>query len=274
MSYANRLIVSLIACLLVSPVQPARAQSEGGLMGGLGGGAPIEITAEESLEWHEPEQMYAARGAAKAVRGDFTVTADQLFAYQKKNAQGQDEIVRLVAEGNVHIASARQEAWGQRAVYDVTQKVAVLTGSGLKFAGNDTVVTARDRLEYWEAQRKAVARGNAIASQNDRRVEADVLTAQFVELPNGKQELEQMLAQGNVTVVTKTDVARGEKAVYDMRRDIAIMSGGVRVTRGQSQLEGAVAEVDFATGLSRIMSNGSRKAGDGRVRALLVPDKK
>jgi lipopolysaccharide export system protein LptA len=49
------------------------------------------------------------------------------------------------------------------------------------------------------------------------------------------------------------------------RSDIAIVSGHVRITRGDgTQLTGDVAEADFAAGQSRLLNDGS-----GRVRALL-----
>ncbi len=34
-----------------------------------------------------------------------------------------------------------------------------------------------------------------------------------------------MTADGHVTVITKSDVSRGDKAVYDVSRDIAIITG-------------------------------------------------
>src|SRR5262245_23606674 len=37
-----------------------------------GGNGPLEITADKSLEWHQQEHKYLARGAATATRGDVT----------------------------------------------------------------------------------------------------------------------------------------------------------------------------------------------------------
>jgi lipopolysaccharide export system protein LptA len=256
------------ALWLVLLALPALAIETPSLLSGNGG--PVEITADESLEWNETEQVYIARGNAMATRQDFTVTADKLSAFQKKTTTGGTEVYKLVAEGNVKIVTTKQQVYGDRAVYDVDARAAVVTGRGLKFVSGNTIVTARDRLEYSEIRQMAVARGRAIAIQGTRRVEGDVLTAAFRKQPNGELELQQMTAEGNVVVVTPSDVARGQRAIYDMQRNVAVMTGGVQVTRGQSQLEGAVAEVDFASGLSRIMNDGTAK--NGRVRALLVPN--
>ena len=46
--------------------------------------------------------------------------------------------------------------------------------------------------------------------------------------------------------------------------------GDVRITRGQNQLNGARAEVDFKTGVSRMLADGDK----GRVKGLLTPEDK
>jgi lipopolysaccharide export system protein LptA len=65
--------------------------------------------------------------------------------------------------------------------------------------------------------------------------------------------------------VTKSDVTRGDRGVYDAARDIAIITGHVRITRADgTQLTGDVGESDFTANQSRLINDGS-----GRVRALL-----
>ena len=74
-----------------------------------------------------------------------------------------------------------------------------------------------------------------------------------------------LTATGNVTVITKNDVVRGNKGVYDAARDIAIITGHVRITRPDgTELTGDVGESDFASNQSRLLNGGT-----GRVRALL-----
>lgn len=47
-------------------------------------GGPIDITASEGIEWRQAEQQVIARGDAKAIRGNVTVTADRLTAWYRK----------------------------------------------------------------------------------------------------------------------------------------------------------------------------------------------
>ena len=45
---------------------------------------PIAVTASDGIEWRQNEQEVIARGNARAVRGDVTVTADRLIAHYRK----------------------------------------------------------------------------------------------------------------------------------------------------------------------------------------------
>jgi lipopolysaccharide export system protein LptA len=247
-----------------------------------GGDGQIEVTADESLEWYQDQRLYVARGNAKAIRGTMTVEADILTAHERNKTEQatpdkvadatKDKAVtggsidRLTAEGRVHITDPRQQVFGEHAIYDFDRKVAEVTGSNLKYVTAKDVVTARNSLEYYEDKNMAVARGKAIAVHDGRHVEGDVLTAHFTQTPAGQQEMSQMTAEGNVTVLTATDVARGDKAVYDVKKNAAVLTGHVRVTRQDTQLTGDKAEVDFASGQSRLLNEGK-----GRVRALLSP---
>src|SRR5262249_56734800 len=130
-----------------------------------------------------------ARGNARAVRQNVTVTADRLIAfYRPKNGAapqptqsiatgttdtGGNEIYRVQAEGNVQIFTPTDHVQGDRAVYDMDQAVLVVTGRNLKLTTPSDMLTARDSLEYWSQKHMAVARGNAVVLTNDgRRVAA------------------------------------------------------------------------------------------------------
>jgi len=49
-------------------------------------GGPVEVTSSDGMEWRQNEQMVIARGSARAVRGDVTVTADRLTARYRRKA--------------------------------------------------------------------------------------------------------------------------------------------------------------------------------------------
>ncbi|HYC02276.1 MAG TPA: LptA/OstA family protein [Azospirillaceae bacterium] len=235
----------------------------------------VDITADEAFEWHENNLAVVARGNVVAVRGDVTLRADTVTAYYRKAAGGGNEIYRLAADGNVEIRSAKQQqAYGQRGVYDVDKEVAVLTGGDLRLITENDVVTAKDTLEYWRKESLMVARGDAVAVRGDNRVRADRLVGLLTENQQGQLDLTRVDAQGGVVISTPKEVARGATGTYDIRSRLATLTGDVKVTRGQSQLNGNAAEVNLETGVSRMLAGPGATAkgrGDGRVRGLFVP---
>jgi lipopolysaccharide export system protein LptA len=151
------------------------------------------------------------------------------------------------------------------------------------------IVTARDSLEYWQARRLAVARGDAVSTQKEsgQTITADVLTAYFKDeaeieanpkgakagqagagpgmvAPGGDQSrVRIMTAVGDVVVTTDSDVIRGDEATYDPNTGEAIILGAVTITSKGEQMSGNRATVNMRTGVSRLFSDGK-----GRARAL------
>ncbi len=52
----------------------------------LSHGGPVSVTARDGIDWNQGEQIVTARGDARAIRGDVTVTADELVAHYRKKA--------------------------------------------------------------------------------------------------------------------------------------------------------------------------------------------
>ena len=249
----------------------ASGQSMRGLQGG---DEPLEINAEDGIEWRRDEQLYIARGNALAVRGDLSVYADEMTAHYSENANQQTDIDRIDVYGNVRIVSPSETVYGDRGAYDVINGILVLVGDDLRIVGELDVITARDSLEYWERKQMAVARGDAEAIREDNQVKADVLTAYFLQGEGDKLKLERIDAYDNVRVSTPTEFARADRGVYYVDQELATLTGSVKLTRGDNQLNGQYAEVNLATGVSRLMASPPGEgSGDDRVKGLLVPDK-
>ena len=287
------------ALALSATLSSARAQQLD-----LAHGGPIAITASEGIEWRQEQREVIARGNAKAVRQNVTVTADRLIAfYRPKNGgaaqptppaqpppsvatgtdTGSNEIYRVQAEGNVRIFTPTDQVQGDRAVYDMDKAVLVVTGHALKLTTPNDVLTARDDLEYWSQKHMAVARGNAVVVTNDgRRIAADTLVAYTTDAPQSASptppqssadplaasgKLQKVEAFGNVTVRTVTDTAIGDRAVYVPDTGIARLAGRVRITRGENQLDGSEAEVNMKTGIAQLLPGPSE-----RVQGLVLPN--
>lgn len=230
-------------------------------------GKPVEITADEGIEWQQKVQSYIARGNARAAQGDVAVYADILTAHYRDSAGGGTSIWRIDADGKVRIATPTQTAYGDKGVYDVENGILVLTG-GVRLDTETDRITARDSLEYWEKRNLAVARGNAIATRGENTLRADILTAHFVNDKDGKSRVRQLDAFDNVVITTPDEVVRSHRGVYDVETGIATLTGSVKITRGDNQLNGEYAEVDLNTGVSRLFGRGK-----GGVQGIITPEK-
>lgn len=262
------LMATVFGGALLVPSVTAYADPLGLAQSGSGG---LEVESDNGIEWRRNEQVLIARGNAVAKRGNSRVDADELRALYR-DRDGQSEIYRIIATGNVKLSSETDVATGDQAIYDIDDAVVILTGKDLKYKTPNETLTAEESLEYWETERMAVARGNAVAVADDRTLRGDVLTARFEAGKNGENELSRIDGDGNVTIRTSTDFVVGNQGVYDAKTGIATLVGSVKITRGENQLNGDRAVVDLNTGVSRLTANGN---GDGksRVRGLLVPEK-
>jgi lipopolysaccharide export system protein LptA len=268
---------------------PALAAAQGLSLGNASDDRPIAISADSGIEWQQDAQVYIARGNAVAKRGTSEVYADTLIAHYRpsKGSGAENEIYRLDADGHVTIKGERQTVVGDQAVYDVDRQIGIVTGKALKLTTATDIVTARDSLEWYDAKQVAVARGEAVAVRDTKRIRADVLTAHMTKdkpksiestpeqgppkavpaaanaKPGGSagppgaggedSRISRVDAQGNVLVSTETDVGRGDYGVYNAETGIATLLNNVTVTRGPNTIRGQYAVMDLNNNISRMM---------------------
>lgn len=260
-----RLLLGLCLALLLAGQAMAQATfSDGG---------SLEITAEEGIEWQREEQVYLARGNAVARRDDMTVRAQVLAAHYRRDDEGQERIIRVEAIGDVIVETANERVTGDRAIYYVDERSFRVTGDDLRLETDTEVVTAEESLEYFEAAEGgplAVARGNAVLRRpaEGEEVRGEVISARFSGTDGPSREsLVEVQAEGGIEVSSDSVVARGARGVYYAAEQTAVLDGDVKVTRGQTQLNGERAEIDLRTGVSRLL------AGEGTpARGLLSQD--
>jgi lipopolysaccharide export system protein LptA len=249
--------------------QPPAAEKNPAAGAATAGAQPIEITAEGGIEWDRNAKTYTARGAAQARRGELSVFADTLVAHYRESAAGGSEIYQLEATGNVRLASQTAVATGDRAVYDVTERMMTMTGQDLKLETGEDVLTARDRLEYSDRTRQASAHGAVAVVSADRRLDADHVVADLAPGADGELALTKVEATGDVRIATAREYIRADRGTYDVEKQFAILTGAVKVTQDQNQLNGEYAEVDLKSGVSRLL--GAPPGGEGKVKGLVLP---
>jgi lipopolysaccharide export system protein LptA len=289
LSVGQRGVRALALLVVGSFCSPLPAFAQGLSLSGVSQDRPIEISADSGIEWQQDAQLYIARGNAMAKRGTTEIHADTLTAHYRpsKAAGSENEIYRLNADGHVTIKGERQTVVGDQAVYDVDQQIGIVTGKGLKLTTATDVVTARDSLEWYYQKQIAVARGDAVAVRETKRIRADVLSAHMTKdkpksgesKPDAKpakdtpaaanakagtagaldagdegSRISRIDAQGNVLVSTATDIGRGDYGVYNADTGIATLIGNVTVTRGPNAIRGQYAVMDLNNNISRMMT--------------------
>ena len=201
---ALRLLALAAAFVLAAPLGAgAQDAPAGDAAFDLGGGQPIEISADNGIEWNRDAKSYTARGNAVAVQGTSEIHADTLIAsYSTSSSQ----IDHVVAEGAVKIMNPSQTAYGDHADFDQTRRVLVMTGTALMIVSADQTVTARDAFEYWQDQDALVAKGDVVIVKSDgTRISGDTVTSYFRKnAGSGKREAFQVKAEGNVRIDTGT----------------------------------------------------------------------
>jgi lipopolysaccharide export system protein LptA len=295
-----------LACLIVPAIAVSQApaaqkatraasseQSGSGLGLDLGGDSkkPIAIEADQGIEWQQNNHVYIARGHATAKRGNGTITADTLTAHYRQAAKpapgqtasagksdeldGSTQIYLVEADGHVQLGTETQHAYGDHAVYDVDAGTMVLTGNNLKLVTKQDTVTARDSLEWHDKDQLAVARGDAVALRDQKRIRSDVMTAEVARDEKGVQHISRIDAQGDVIVSSQDQTGRGDSGVYNVDTGITTLIGHVKLNRGQNELRGQYAVVDLNKNIYRLLGappSDTLTAGrPARVEGLFIP---
>jgi lipopolysaccharide export system protein LptA len=151
-----------------------------------------------------------------------------------------------------------------------------------------------DKLVYFDKEQKAVYSGNVIAIQGDSKLTCSTLTiflakneAQATEgseqakstptAATGEgsgqppspatSQVKHMEAAGPVTVVSKTQVATGDRGVFDKVQNKVWLYGNVTLNDGGNVTKGDTLIYDMTTGHASV-EGGSH----GRVQSQFIPD--
>lgn len=243
---------------IAQETEPA-AQSAPAAGGGFGldndDDEPIEISAENGIEWKRDARTYTARGNALAQQGDTSIAADRLIAYLDE----QDELTRWEAFGNVKIRTDRSTSYGDYAEYQESSRVLVMTGSNLKVETDKETVTARDQLEYWRDRDAVVAKGAVVIVQKETTIHADKAIGYFrdnnatTDDGSSSSDLSQLDAEGHVRVDRKDQTSFSDKLAYNPDTEIAVLTGNVKILNKDNTYTGGRAELDMKNDISRLL---------------------
>ena len=248
----NRAMLSLSAALMLSIFLAFTAHAE-----------PLEVSADNQLLWDQTKSLYQADGNAIAKRGTQEIAAQTLTAYYDDEADSLD-ITRILAEENVRFADGDMKGSGQNLDYDIALDRYDLQGPKAVIISKDGEVRA-DKTVLFERQKGMIyLRGNGYIQLNDGRLlQGDEIDITLDEA----EDIQTVAAKGDV-FISQADgrQANANEGIYDAKTGKAILTGNVKIKDGESILNGQKAEIDFNSGISRLLA--SEKGG--RVSGILV----
>ncbi|MCC6597803.1 MAG: ostA-like family protein [Alphaproteobacteria bacterium] len=99
--------------------------------------------------------------------------------------------------------------------------------AGLRSSGNEPLeITADGMLEWLRNEKLLIARKNAVAAQGLSSVAAQLLQAEYREgAGGGGMQIWKITAETDVVLKSQETQAYGQKAVYDLDKGVAVMTG-------------------------------------------------
>ena len=274
----NKKIRILLLILFVSFSDNLTGQQ---LFTGTNNGSPIEIFAEDGIEWHKNKKKYIARGNAKANKADLLVTSDVLEAIYEDDNDTESEITILKASGNVFIKNQKAQILGGNiATYNLKKEYFIVNGRKLELISNEDRLTSNSTIEFWKNENIAIATGKAKAYKNNKySIFADKLVWHLIDEKendnknkgNQGYQIKKILAYKNVIIETNNEIAYSNKALYNEVSGICKLFGKVKLKKGDNFLTGEYAEMNLNTGISKLLPHPSKKTSEteNRVKALI-----
>ena len=223
------------------------------------------VNAEESLEWNQKEAFYHATGNAEALQGKQEIRAESLKAFYDPQSV-QLNITRIIAEGNVSFADENHKGRGRKLDYNAINLTYLLNGPSAAISGPDGSGTAEQTIIFKRAVQMVELKENAKIQLKDGR---HLSGQEIIIYLDDADNISRITASGNVAIIQANgSTVTADEADYNRTDDSALLTGNVIVKDGETELAGGRAEVDFATGTSKMLSDKSGGRVSGRFTRL------
>lgn len=126
---------------------------------------------------------------------------------------------------------------------------------GLAQETSRPVEVASDNLDVNQTDGTALFTGNVRVSQGEMQLSADRIRVLYAQGGGGR--IDELQAEGGVTLATGAEAAEAQRAVYDIDSGQVVMEGDVLLTQGSTALSGERLTIDLTTGSGQ-MSGGVR----------------
>ena len=237
-------------------------------------GEPVEIYAEQGIEWHKNDNKYLAIGNAIAKSGKMSVNSDKIEAFYEESDNSGMDIKLVKAHRNVVVTDENLKiVGGKLAEYNLRKDYFSIFGKNLILTSQENKLESNNKMEYWRTKGVAIASGKAKAQKgNEFKIKAEKLVW-YLNENDKKIDVKKIFGFENVSIYSNNEVAFSDKALYNKESGICKLFGNVKLQKGDSFLTGDYAEVDLNKGISKLLpAPNFDKLNENRVRALI--DKK
>lgn len=134
---------------------------------------------------------------------------------------------------------------------------------GMRGDPTKPVEITSDALDVSQNDNTAVFTGNVVVVQGDLKLTAPSVRVLYTDPSAGPRKIARVNATGGVTLVSPTEAAEGQEAVYTPDNGAVVMTGNVTLTQGPNVITGDRLNVDLNTGTGKM---------EGRVKTVLKQD--
>lgn len=198
------------------------------------------LTAQKETRVYQKENKVVSEGNAVLQQEDKNIRADKVTAFFSDTSH--KELQRVEVCGYVVINTLSETAKGASGYYDAQ-------------SGKIELFRKHDGCDASAA--------HVSVKQKENLLTADRIVAYVGK--GAKKELQKAEAFGNVKVTTPKGSARGDRGVYNSQKNIVELFDNVRIEQNGNFIDGAYAETDLNTSISRI--KGNEKTG-GRISGI------
>lgn len=146
---------------------------------------------------------------------------------------------------------------------------------GFSSTSNNPIQIEADRLEVRDEEKVAIYQGNVRVRQGDTLLRTAELRIHYTgEASEGApgSGVDRIETAGPVTVQSGNQTAKGDKAVFEMAKDLVTMTGNVVLTEGDNVVRGDKLVVDLKA--RKASMNSVASSGQGRVQTIINPKQK
>lgn len=123
-------------------------------------------------------------------------------------------------------------------------------------------ISAAQSLEWNRRAKTYTARKDAVAKQGDLKVESDTMTAHYDDA-GGATDITKLVALGDVQISSPPYIAFGDRAEYDVPRQIAVLTGTHLRMVTPDEVLTAKEKIEFDAATNKLSAIGNAKAQRG-----------